>query len=182
MKRRDFIIIAVVVVIAVGLLLYWNFGRTIQPIEGTPTGTLEMVMPETAQTTEQPAPTAEPTPAPTSVIMGFLSPSAAAEDATSGVDSAATEPETAPEAEAETESPSDVEATPRPTLYPAESYLRVATSTGEFDLVPLVGEAQFRLTQGEGIENVIEVGVNRVKMHSSTCDNQDCVNQGEITL
>ena len=56
------------------------------------------------------------------------------------------------------------------------------TNSGEYDLIPLLGEAQFKLTQGEGIENVIEIGVNSVKMHSSSCDNQDCVEQGEITL
>lgn len=82
------------------------------------------------------------------------------------------------EAEAETEA----EATPQPTLYPAESYLRVTTSTRVFEPIPLLEDGSLRLTQGEGVENIIHVGHNSVYMESSTCDNQDCVQQGEITL
>ena len=80
MKRKDFIIIAAVVLIAAGLLVYWFFGRTIAPVEGNPSGTLVMLTP---------APSPEPTPA----IVGYFSGSASAEPV----------------------------ATPRPTLYPAES-------------------------------------------------------------
>lgn len=153
MKRKDFIIVAVVVVIAAGLFAYWKLGRTVQPVRGTPAGTLEMLPLE-------PAKTPEPDTQKTAGIFNIL-PGAYA-------DEVLPTPTPIPE--------------PRPTLYPAESYLRVVTNSGEYDLIPLITDAQFKLTQGENMENVIEIGVNSVKMHSSTCDNQDCVNQGEITL
>ncbi|MEG2135951.1 MAG: NusG domain II-containing protein, partial [Clostridia bacterium] len=72
-------------------------------------------------------------------------------------------------------------ATPRPTLEPAESYLRVSSKTGEYDLIPLNKPGKFNLIQGDQ-SNIIEIGVNSVKMHSSSCENQDCVKQGEMTL
>lgn len=72
--------------------------------------------------------------------------------------------------------------TPKPTLYPAASYLRVNTARGVYAPIPLVEDGSFKLTQGEGIENVIHVGKDSFYMESSTCDNQDCVEQGEVTL
>ena len=136
---------------------------------------------ETAAPTATPEPTATPavTPGPTASPAATPSPAATASPAATS--SATASPAAAAEQDGETAA-AQAEPTPAPTLYPAESYLRVTTATQVFEPIPLLGDGTLRLTQGEGIENVIHVGKNSVYMESSTCDNQDCIQQGEITL
>lgn len=76
---------------------------------------------------------------------------------------------------------------PGPTPAPARGYVLVTTSTQQ-GLLPLPeeGEYSYPLHQvgpdGQQMENVIHVTADGVYMESSTCENQDCVNQGEVTL
>ena len=65
---------------------------------------------------------------------------------------------------------------------PAESYLVLTTSKGIHSPLPLNEENEFRITQEDGSENVIHIGHNSFYMASSNCDNQNCVQQGEVTL
>ena len=69
----------------------------------------------------------------------------------------------------------------RPTLPPAEAYARV-TLPGRSELIPLTKDDELTFAQSDGKENIIAIGENRVWMQSSTCDNQDCVHQGEVNL
>lgn len=48
-------------------------------------------------------------------------------------------------------------------------------------VVPLKEPGQFTIEQGDMV-NVVEVTADSVRMYSSTCDNQDCVLQGTVTL
>lgn len=66
--------------------------------------------------------------------------------------------------------------------YPAESYLLVTTESGVYSPIPLTNDNAFRITQPDGGENVIHIGHNCFYMESSNCDNQNCVEQGEVTL
>lgn len=66
--------------------------------------------------------------------------------------------------------------------YPAESYLLVRVGGGVYTPIPLNGENAFRIAQADGSENVIHIGENSFYMESSNCDNQNCVQQGEVTL
>ena len=66
--------------------------------------------------------------------------------------------------------------------YPAESYLLVTTGSGVYSPIPLNGDNAFRIAQRDGSENVIHIGKNSFYMESSNCDNQNCVEQGEVTL
>lgn len=66
--------------------------------------------------------------------------------------------------------------------YPAESYLMVTTGSGVYSPIPLNGDNAFRIAQQDGSENVIHIGKNSFYMESSNCDNQNCVEQGEVTL
>ena len=52
----------------------------------------------------------------------------------------------------------------------------IPLSTGE-DLVVSISDEN-----DPGIKNVLRITQNGFKMESSTCDNQDCVDQGEVTL
>lgn len=66
--------------------------------------------------------------------------------------------------------------------YPAESYLLVTTDSSVYSPIPLDSDNAFRIAQADGSENVIHIGHNRFYMESSNCDNQNCVEQGEVTL
>lgn len=71
--------------------------------------------------------------------------------------------------------------------HPTEStpwaYLLVTVAGTAYQPIPLVAEeANYRITQPSGAENVIHVTPSSVYMESATCDNQDCVLQGEVTM
>jgi hypothetical protein len=51
----------------------------------------------------------------------------------------------------------------------------------EVKKVPLGKEQIVRIEQDNGDVNEIEITKSGVRMHFSTCDNQDCVKQGEVT-
>lgn len=65
---------------------------------------------------------------------------------------------------------------------PAESYLLVRTNQSSSPPIPLNEEYSFTVKQHNGSENVIHVGVNSFYMESSNCDNQNCVEEGTVTL
>lgn len=65
---------------------------------------------------------------------------------------------------------------------PAESYLLVRTNQSSSPPIPLNEEYSFTVKQHDGSENVIHVGVNSFYMESSNCDNQNCVDEGTVTL
>ena len=92
-------------------------------------------------------------------------------------------------AEAPTEAPAELEAseTPEATPQPARAYVLVSTATKMgFLPLPEEGEYSYHLEQvlpdGTPAENVIHVTAEGVWMEDSTCDNHDCVDQGEVTL
>lgn len=83
----------------------------------------------------------------------------------------------------DTEAPADPDATPQP----ARGYVLVRTAT-QMGFLPLPEEGEYSyhleqiLPDGTPAENVIHVTADGVWMEDSTCDNHDCVNQGEVTL
>jgi len=64
-----------------------------------------------------------------------------------------------------------------------KAYLVATVGNITYQPIPLREEGDYRITQREtGAENVIHVTANSVTMASATCDNQDCVKQGTVTL
>lgn len=64
-----------------------------------------------------------------------------------------------------------------------QAYLLVTVGGVVYQPIPLQGEGQFSLTQGEtGMVNTVHVTPTSVWMADSTCDNQDCVEQGVVSL
>lgn len=63
----------------------------------------------------------------------------------------------------------------------ASLYLLVTADNTTYAPILLDREEVLTLTQGEDKVNVIHVMPDRVWMESATCDNQDCVEQGEVT-
>ena len=66
--------------------------------------------------------------------------------------------------------------------YPAESYLIVKSAGGVYLPIPLNSDNAFTVRQSDGSENTVHIGRNSFYMESSNCENQNCVEQGEVTL
>ena len=100
-------------------------------------------------------------------------------------EAAASVPETtaAPEA---TESPESTEAPasteePAAAKEPAQAYLVVSVAGAMYEPIPLYEEGRYTVKRGD-LVNTIEVTPDSIKMHASSCDNQDCVVQGVVSL
>lgn len=65
---------------------------------------------------------------------------------------------------------------------PAESYLLITTTNNIYSPIPLTEENALRLRQEDGSENIVHIGKNSFYMESSNCDNQNCVQEGEVNL
>ena len=64
-----------------------------------------------------------------------------------------------------------------------DAYLLITVGDITYQPLPLNGEGEFSLTQGEtGKVNVVHVTPDSIWMADSTCDNQDCVEQGVVSL
>lgn len=69
------------------------------------------------------------------------------------------------------------------TAAPVRAYLLVTVGGVAYQPLPLTQEGDYTITQkATGAENVIHVSETGVYMKSSTCENHDCVQQGEVTL
>lgn len=115
------------------------------------------------------APTEAPTEAPTAL-------------ATSTPEAAATPEITAtPEAAATPEVTDVPEATVTPDLSQVEAFLVVTVGDKTYQPIPLTEEGYYRLRHGDCI-NIVHVTPTSIDMHEANCENQDCVEQGEVTL
>jgi len=63
-----------------------------------------------------------------------------------------------------------------------QAYLRVQVGDEIWDPIALADGGEYTITQPDGKTNVVHVSATGAIMHSSTCDNQSCVEQGEVTL
>ena len=90
---------------------------------------------------------------------------------------------TTPSGETASPAPGD-SAEPEATFDPSsvKGWLVVTVGNSTYQPLPLIAEGDYSVTQESGAENVIHVTENSVEMKSSTCDNQDCVKQGVVTL
>lgn len=115
------------------------------------------------------APTEPPTEAPT-------------EPATSTPEAAANPEITAAPEEAAAPEVTDVpEATATPDLSQVEAFLVVTVGDKTYQPIPLTEEGYYRLRHDDCI-NIVHVTPTSIDMHEANCENQDCVEQGEVTL
>lgn len=137
------------------------------PALGTDNGEVVVVTPEQETITVTPmvtdAPTKTPTEAPT-------------EEPTAT--EASTEAETAEATDAPTETMKAASVVQEP-----KAYLLVIIGDAVYQPVPLTGDGDYTVTQKAiGAENKIHVTAESIQMSSANCDNQDCVDQGEVSL
>lgn len=64
----------------------------------------------------------------------------------------------------------------------AIAYLRVQVDDTVWPLTPLNEAGEWTIEQDNGAKNVLRATERGVVMHFSTCDNQNCVHQGEVSL
>lgn len=127
------------------------------------------LLPLTATDAPTEAPTDAPTEAPTEL-------------ATSTPEAAATpEITAAPEAAAAPEVTDAPEATATLDLSQVKAFLVVTVGDKTYQPIPLTEEGYYRLRHGDCI-NIVHVTPTSIDMHEANCDNQDCVEQGEVTL
>ena len=62
------------------------------------------------------------------------------------------------------------------------AYLRVQAGDSVWEPIPLVDGGEYTMKQSDELVNVIHTTATGAVMHSSTCDNQSCVEQGWVTL
>ena len=155
----------------------------------------------TAETTVEPTaePTATATATATAKPTATAEPAAEATATTDSGDKSTAKPANTPDATAEetapvtVTSPSGETATPVPedsqspevTFDPAsiKAWLLVTAGGTTYQPIPLVEEGEYSVIQEEtGAKNVIHVTTESIDMKSSTCENQDCVNQGVVSL
>lgn len=63
-----------------------------------------------------------------------------------------------------------------------EAYLIITAQGNIYEPLPLTGEGTFTLRQDETTYNTVHITPTSVWMEHSSCDNQDCVEQGVVSL
>lgn len=61
------------------------------------------------------------------------------------------------------------------------AYLLVTVANAVYEPIPLTEPGRYTIRRGDHV-NVIEVTEDSVRMAESSCDNQDCIYQGTVTL
>ena len=69
-----------------------------------------------------------------------------------------------------------------PTLAPAKCYMLVTVGDVVFLPYPLLSETDLPITQAQGQTNTVHIRPDGFSMINASCDNQECVHQGEVTL
>ena len=91
---------------------------------------------------------------------------------------------TSPSGTTSTPVPEDSEE-PQATFDPStiKAWLLVTAGSITYQPIPLIEEGEYSVIQEEtGAENVIHVTTESVDMKSSTCENQDCIGEGEVNV
>lgn len=115
-------------------------------------------------------------------LLPLTATDAPTELATSTPEAAATpEITAAPEATAAPEVTDVPEATATPDLSQVKAFLVVTVGDKTYQPIPLTEEGYYRFRHGDCI-NIVHVTPTSIDMHEANCDNQDCVEQGEVTL
>lgn len=91
-------------------------------------------------------------------------------------------PETVPAATEEAPSASASTEAETADAQPIEAYLVMSVRGSIYEPLPLAGEGTFTIKQDESTTNTVHVTPTSVWMEHSSCDNQDCVEQGIVSL
>ena len=176
-KKKDLLLIAVVVLVAAVMLGASKLLPKTDLTGKTADVTLAPDAIEYVDATPVPAeePTAEPTQAPTA------EPVAAEEPAAEPVVTEA--PTEAPAAEPEKKEAAMIGPMPPKQTAQVRGHVLLTVGNRQYgDPIPMDRDKIITLRQEDGKINKVHITPEKVYMESSTCDNQDCVGQGEIHM
>ena len=168
-KRKDLLLIIAVVVIAAAMLGV----SKLMPKTDLSTKTADVTLaPDAIEYVEAtPAPTAEPTEAPKA-------------EATAEPTAAPTaEPTEEPKAEAQMQGPAMMGPMPPKKAETVRGYVVLTVGGRQYgDPIPMDRDKIITLRQEDGKINKVHITPEKVYMESSSCENQDCVGQGEVHI
>ena len=172
-KRKDLLLIIAVVVIAAAMLGV----SKLMPKTDLSTKTADVTLaPDAIEYVEAtPAPTAEPTNAPTEAPKA---------EATAEPTAAPTaEPTEEPKAEAQMQGPAMMGPMPPKKAETVRGYVVLTVGGRQYgDPIPMDRDKIITLRQEDGKVNKVHITAEKVYMESSSCENQDCVGQGEVHI
>ena len=164
-KRKDLLLIIAVVVIAAAMLGV----SKLMPKTDLSTKTADVTLaPDAIEYVEAtPAPTAEPTEAPKAEATA--APTA--------------EPTEEPKAEAQMQGPAMMGPMPPKKAETVRGYVVLTVGGRQYgDPIPMDRDKIITLRQEDGKVNKVHITAEKVYMESSSCENQDCVGQGEVHI
>lgn len=115
------------------------------------------------------------------LALAGCSPENPSEPATTEEMAATTAPAETGSVPGTTEALAEATDVPEATQEPARAYLVVTAHGYVYEPIPLYTAGRYRITFGDNV-NVVEVTEDSIRMAESTCENQDCVEQGTVTL
>ncbi len=190
MKKRDAVLIACVLIAALALMLVSRMMPKTDITQKTADVTLAPDAVEYLD--ETPSPTVEPTVEPTAVPAAEPTAEPAAEPTveptavpTAEVTTAPTVEPTAEPAKASEQSSASamVGPMPRPQTQEVKGHVILTVGGRQYgDPIPMDRDKIITIKQEDGKVNKVHITPDSVYMESSTCENQDCVGQGEVTL
>lgn len=174
-KRKDALIIAAVLVVAAALLLVSRLMPKTNIEEKVADVTLAPDAIEYIEATE--APTAEPTEAPTEAPTAEPTQMPTEEPTAEPTATAADEPTEAPKQAAM------MGPMPAPQTAEVKGHVVITVGNRQYgDPIPMDREKIITVKQDNGQINKVHITPEGAWMEYSTCDNQDCVGQGHITM
>ena len=209
--KRDAALIGAIVVVALVMLLFSRTRKapdveqfvadvtlapdaityldaTAAPVATDGTGTQAPTEAPTAEPTQAPteAPTEEPTEAPTQAPTAEPTEAPTEAPTEKPTDAPTEAPTTKPtEAPAKVQGPAGPAGPALPSALQAEKvrgYVRITVGGRQWgDVIPMDREKIITIKQSDEMINQIYISPERVYMMHSTCENQDCVGEGEIT-
>ena len=175
-KRKDLLLIALILVLAAAMLGISKLMPKTDLSEKVAQATLAPDAIEYVEATEAPteAPTAEPTQAPTAEPTEI--PAATAEP----TEMPTAEPTQAPTAEPRQEAAMIGPMPPKKAEVVRGHVVLTVGGRQYGDPIPMDRDKIITLRQEDGKINKVHITPEKVYMESSTCENQDCVQQGEV--
>ena len=169
LKRKDVLLITLVLVLAAAMLGI----SKLMPKTDLSTKTADVTLaPDAIEYVEAtPAPTAEPTEEPKA-------------EATAEPTAAPTaEPTEEPKAEAQMQGPAMMGPMPPKKAETVRGYVVLTVGGRQYgDPIPMDRDKIITLRQEDGKVNKVHITAEKVYMESSSCENQDCVGQGEVHI
>ena len=172
-KRKDLLLIVLVLALAAAMLGVSKLMPKTDLSQKTADVTLA---PDAIEYVATPEPTAEPTQAPTKAPTAAPTAEATAQPTTEPTQDPTAEPTQAPKQEAAMVGPM-----PPKKAEVVRGHVLLTVGGRQYgDPIPMDRDKIITLRQDDGKINKVHITPETVYMESSTCDNQDCVQQGEV--